>query len=329
MEIRFLIIIGVFALVMIPVSAKSFAEESFNGYSSIDPLLSEIVSGQSTTMNIRFFYISGPYGMNNFTPIIEVNPSSAGKFIQVNVDPIEIKQGQIQRIPVVLTLDPHVDHEKIFLSISFAGNHFITDELQKSSWNDQVVLDVIVNDELIPEPEQDRPIYENCGPGTILESGICTVEKETDVVYSDVKWESSVKILKQLSPLKQIKNGIALFDVICPENKIMAYKNDNMNVACVTEETYSELISRGWALLRFAMPGENPSNVLCNRYDGKWHSKYEGCRGDITDLQCSLMGGKFVDDLKICYNEICPVNKTYTLCVTNPDLISGEKENEN
>jgi len=41
------------------------------------------------------------------------------------------------------------------------------------------------------------------------------------------------------------------------------------------------------------------------------------------------MGGEFVDNLKICYDGICPVDKTYTLCVTNPDLISGEKENEN
>jgi hypothetical protein len=32
------------------------------------------------------------------------------------------------------------------------------------------------------------------------------------------------------------------------------------------------------------------------------------------------MGGKFVDNLKICYNEICPEDKTYTLCVTNPDI---------
>jgi hypothetical protein len=32
------------------------------------------------------------------------------------------------------------------------------------------------------------------------------------------------------------------------------------------------------------------------------------------------MGGKFVDGLEICYNEICPEDKTYTLCVTNPDI---------
>ena len=134
--------------------------------------------------------------------------------------------------------------------------------------------------------------------------------------------------LDRWTPLKQIKSGVALIDVTCPENRIPAYKHNNMNVACVTEETHSELISRGWALLRFTLPGENPSHVLCNRYDGKWHPEYEGCRGDISDLQCSLMGGTFVDDLKICYDGICPADKTYTLCITNPDFIPGELENE-
>ena len=121
-----------------------------------------------------------------------------------------------------------------------------------------------------------------------------------------------------LPPLKQIQDGTALFNVKCYDGKIPAYKHDNMHVACVTEETHSKLINRGWALLRFAMPDDNPSQVLCNRYDGKWHPKYFGCR-DIADNQCSLMGGVSVDNLRICYDRICP-GKLYSLCVTNMNL---------
>ena len=121
------------------MTTKSFAEESFNGYSNIDPP-SEILAGQSTDMTIRFSYTSGPYALNNFTPVIEVIPSSAGKFVKVNVDSIEITQGQIKRIPVTLTIDPSIEHEKIFLSISYSGNHFQSGELQKSSWNDHIEL---------------------------------------------------------------------------------------------------------------------------------------------------------------------------------------------
>lgn len=124
---------------------------------------------------------------------------------------------------------------------------------------------------------------------------------------------------KRWSPLKQIKNGVALIDVTCSEGKVPSYKGDRMRVACVSEDTQNELWSRGWATMRLISPGDNISHALCNIYEGKWHPKYEGCR-EVTDLQCSLMGGKFVDGLKICYNEICPEDKTYTLCVTNPEI---------
>jgi len=40
----------------------------------------------------------------------------------------------------------------------------------------------------IPEPEQNDPIYNNCGPGTILEDGVCVVISENESVDTDVKW---------------------------------------------------------------------------------------------------------------------------------------------
>ena len=50
------------------------------------------------------------------------------------------------------------------------------------------------------------------------------------------------------SPLKQIKTGVALVDVICNEGKVPAYKYNAMRVACVSLETESQLVLRGWAL---------------------------------------------------------------------------------
>jgi len=129
-----------------------------------------------------------------------------------------------------------------------------------------------------------------------------------------------------LSPLKQIKSGISLIDVQCQDGKHTVYKYNRMRVACVSEETQSELWSRGWATTRFYTEEDTSPHALCNNYEGKWHPEYEGCR-EITDLQCSLMGGEFADGLKICYDGICPVDKTFTLCVTNPDLIPKENEN--
>lgn len=41
---------------------------------------------------------------------------------------------------------------------------------------------------LIPEPEQDRPMYENCGPGTILQDGVCMVNSENENSDTNTKW---------------------------------------------------------------------------------------------------------------------------------------------
>ncbi|QLH10814.1 serpin family protein [Nitrosarchaeum sp. AC2] len=130
-----------------------------------------------------------------------------------------------------------------------------------------------------------------------------------------VPWETT-------SPLKQIKKGVALIDIQCPDEKHPVYKYNRMRVACVSEETQNELWNRGWATMRLSMSDDDISHALCNNYEGKWHPEYEGCR-DVTVLQCSLMGGKFVDNLKICYNDICPENRTYTVCVTNFDKLDS------
>lgn len=351
MKTRTLIMIVTFALVLIPVTTKSFAEESFDGYSSIDPPLSEVTAGQSTVMTIKFWYTSGPYAINNFTPIIEVNPSSARPSVQVDVDSIEITQGQIKRIPVTLTADSHIEHEKIFLSISYAGHHSQSGELQKSSWNDQVALDV--KGRLVPEPEQDKGTTTNwsCGPGTTLQDGICVVEKSqnmtanssgiwgpvveypahhtsieningtlyyvsesfelnsnllsisfhnvwftppyttttlpytttppryiySDVIFSD-ETEETLRViftqpdftehkkpqagfvaksggyhflvsvnLEELPPLKQVKSGVPIDEIECKDGLVQGFKKSDNSPVCVTLQTKSKLMERGWA----------------------------------------------------------------------------------
>lgn len=249
MKTRFLVF-AVFVLALIPVATKSFAEESFDGYSSIDPPLSEVVAGQSSVMTIKFWYTSGPYAMNNFTPVIEVNPSSARQFVQVDVDSIEITQGQIKRIPVTLMIDPHIEHEKIFLSISYTGNHFVSGDLQKSSWNDQMALGV--KGILVPEP----PYFENideekpCGLGTVYQDGICVVDKienSTETSADPSKRWGGPYTFDGKSPLKQFKSGVPIDEIQCNEGLVQIFKKSDNSPACVTLQTKSKLIERGWA----------------------------------------------------------------------------------
>jgi hypothetical protein len=50
-----------------------------------------------------------------------------------------------------------------------------------------------------------------------------------------------------LAPLKQIKNGVALIDVQCSEEKYAVYKYNKMIVACITYNASDMLVKRGWA----------------------------------------------------------------------------------
>ena len=114
----------------------------------------------------------------------------------------------------------------------------------------------------IPEPEQNRPIPENCGHGTVLEEGIC-VEETVNSTTSSGKWgtnsieqESVSDVIP--SPLKQMKMGIKLGHVICDKDKVPVW-NTHYKPACVFSDTESELIKRSWAKLRLLLPaGPDP-----------------------------------------------------------------------
>lgn len=65
---------------------------------------------------------------------------------------------------------------------------------------------------------------------------------------SSVKIESSVNEKNIKSPLKQFKSGILIEDIQCNESLILVTKYDG-SPACVTPETKTKLIERGWARL--------------------------------------------------------------------------------
>ena len=91
-------------------------------------------------------------------------------------------------------------------------------------------------------------------------------------------------------PLQQIKAGVALVDIQCNEGKYIVYKSNRMAAACVTADTESELIKRGWALLRLAMYDVPAEIALCEYYGGNWLDSHNECEY-VSPLQCSLMGG--------------------------------------
>lgn len=127
---------------------------------------------------------------------------------------------------------------------------------------------MMLENDRVPEPEQDRPLEENCGPKTVLEDGICVEETENSTLPSSGQWETAYPISKKSvsdvipSPLKQMKIGIKLGHVICEPDKHPVW-NIHYKPACVYPDTESELIKRGWAKLRLMLPaGPDPIKEL-------------------------------------------------------------------
>lgn len=239
-----------------------------------------------TVMNIK----SALY-VQNMTAVFDVSPKSASQYVSIEAKSIEklLWAGSADTIHGTIHVDRDIPAEKIFIAVSFEG---IGD-------HDTPIFSVGQTDTVWITIDNDNASRTNGG------------SVSPDKTVYPVPWGKKY-------PLKQIKSGVALVDVQCNDGKYPAIRHDRMRVACVSLDTESSLIMRGWATMRLAMPGDNISEALCNNYGGKWHQEHNGCR-DISDFQCSLIGGKFVDDLKICSNEICP-KRGYTICVAEPKL---------
>ena len=219
--------IAVLSLGILITQAFAYSgEELFYGSSNFEIMPSSVIPGKPTEFEIKFRYTTGPYGLSNFSPVIEISPDSASSKVRVDVEPIEgISRGQVVRIPVTITVDPSIDHEKIFLSVYFTGEHFSSssDLFYKSAWIDSVTLDI----ESLPIPEPtpvcgEEMILKNgacvnaigpvCGPGTTYQDGICIVDKtENESTETTEKWGDSTsdkELDPDLTPIRDYDYGL-------------------------------------------------------------------------------------------------------------------------
>ena len=155
--------------------------------------------------------------------------------------------------------------------------------------------------------------FESVSKATEIE---LTVNSDVEKVTSDDdEWNQYA-----ISPLKQIKNGVALDHIKCNEEKIQAYKFDMANVSCVSEKTKDKLVERGWAVKDPGLSYQNRGSYLCNAYDGDWSEEDETCKS-IAPKQCSLMGGwSFFPYSNTCdgNNNTCK-NENELVCTTDLD----------
>ena len=168
---------------MLILANPAFASESFFGTSSFEHVPSEISRHFPSTFDIKMQYTVGPWGFDNLVPVIEVNPKNAASGVVLDFEPVSVQKGTIARIPVTITVDPAIEYEKIFLSVSFEGLG-LHDVPFKSGWTDSLVLsigprDVIsrqVDYQKIPwgelEIKNDAEIFtKNMVPRSIVKAG--------------------------------------------------------------------------------------------------------------------------------------------------------------
>ncbi|MGD8707516.1 MAG: hypothetical protein PVI88_02390 [Nitrosopumilaceae archaeon] len=111
--------------------------------------------------------------------------------------------------------------------ITVYGKHYPNDVVPEPMWGvvefeigDKVYLYLDQTDDglkfreygsylIEPEPEQDKIIPDNCGPGTTLQDGICVVNPENDDISTSVKWGDAYDELPSpdLEPIRDYDYG--------------------------------------------------------------------------------------------------------------------------
>lgn len=125
------------------------------------------------------------------------------------------------------------------------------------------------------------------------------VDEEKECLLFDYPEEGlKIQPYKEIfaAPFKQLKAGVSLIDIQCNEGLYPVYKNDRLRVACVSDETESELIVRGWALLQITTPASTDLEAdLCQTYGGILDKDSRLCNDLQYPLWCKMIGGDITD----------------------------------
>ena len=204
----FLLFSAVLLFSLIP-SAFSLPENLFNGSSLFDKL-PLIEAGKTTEFRIKLFYKSGPYALEELTPIIDIYPQSLTRYLTINTESVSGSLNPVSTVIIKgnITASPDIPAGKTSLVYYFSakdarGNSY------KSSWSDS-------------------------SPPIDIKNKEAMTYTPTGIIYND-------------SPLQQFKAGIKLDDILCKENHVLVVRFDH-TPACVKLVNKEKLIQRKWAV---------------------------------------------------------------------------------
>jgi hypothetical protein len=202
-------------------SAFALPQNLFNG-SSLFEKLPTIEAGKTSDFTIKLFYKSGPYALEDLTPIIDIYPKSLTRYLTIKT---ESASGSLYPFSTVhikgnITASPDIPNGKTSLLYYFVAND-TRGNPYKSSWSDSSpALNIKTQD-----------------------------VSSQDLLETDKQNISHFQILlnSNLPPLKQIKEGIQPHNVKCKIDLELAQKKGGETSACVKLSTKIELTVRGWA----------------------------------------------------------------------------------
>jgi len=134
------------AVVLFSITPSAFAlpENLFNG-SSLFEKLPEIQAGKTSDFTIKLFYKSGPYALENLTPVIDIYPISLTRYLTIKT---ESATGSLYPFSTVhikgnITTSPEIPAGKTSLMYYFVAND-TQGSSYKSSWFDSTPpIDII------------------------------------------------------------------------------------------------------------------------------------------------------------------------------------------
>jgi hypothetical protein len=139
----FFLLSAVLLFSIIP-SAFALPENLFNG-SSLFEKLPEIQAGKTSDFTIKLFYKSGPYALENLTPVIDIYPVSFTRYLTIKT---ESASGSLYPFSTVhikgnITASPDIPAGKTSLMYYFVAND-TQGNSYKSSWFDSTPpIDII------------------------------------------------------------------------------------------------------------------------------------------------------------------------------------------
>lgn len=223
-------------------SVFALPENLFNG-SSLFEKLPLIEAGNTTEFRIKLFYKSGPYVLEDLTPIIDIYPQSLTRYLTIKTESVS---GSLYPVTTVIikgniTASPDIPAGKTSLLYYFSAKDVLGNSY-RSSWSDSSPPIDIQNEQTLAIKQE------------LLEKARQTIEPAQIVINNDDP------------PLKQFQAGIPSEEIKCKEGLDLVIKVSSGFPACVKPQSKQKLLERGWAINDQMISEEEAISLIKKRY---------------------------------------------------------------